>query len=386
MIIHLGHVHELARYPVKSMAGVATDSAFLGWHGLQGDRRFAFRRLNDNSGFPWLTASRLPELLLYEPLGLDENAEEPLPTHVRTPEGMNLALGSAELQNSVAEKFGNAVELMKLKHGIFDEASVSVINLATISAICREAGQNLDTRRFRANIVIATDATEPFLEDGWIGGRLVFGGNEVGPMLSVTMRDLRCMMINLDPDTAKQDPRVMKAVVRLNKNNAGAYGTVARTGQISVGQSVSLITEHLPATFQSQPLWHPIDKGKWQTCSGCGRRIPVVDDLVMQSDGSLSSPGTFTYVCPFCSHCHVGARMRWNKDLAAQKACHSCGTGLSKDYQCSKCGYPRGWMRVSCPFCGNEQPVFAAHFVVGCDLFTLECVECESRLESLCIC
>src|SRR5262245_45214442 len=59
MIIHLGCIHELARYPVKSMAGISTDSAFLGWHGLQGDGRFAFRRLNDNSGFPWLTASRL---------------------------------------------------------------------------------------------------------------------------------------------------------------------------------------------------------------------------------------------------------------------------------------------------------------------------------------
>ncbi len=64
MIIPIGHVHELARYPVKSMAGIATDSAVIGWHGLQGDRRFAFRRLNDNSGFPWLTAGRLPALLL----------------------------------------------------------------------------------------------------------------------------------------------------------------------------------------------------------------------------------------------------------------------------------------------------------------------------------
>jgi len=61
-------------------------------------------------------------------------------------------------------------------------------------------------------------------------------------MLSLTMRDVRCVMINLDPDTAQQDPRVMKAAVRLNKNNAGAYGTVARTGQISVGQPVRLIT------------------------------------------------------------------------------------------------------------------------------------------------
>jgi uncharacterized protein YcbX len=243
MTIHLGYVHQLVTYPVKSMAGVATDSAFLGWHGLQGDRRFAFRRLNDNSGFPWLSASRLPELLLYQPIGLDENAEEPIPTHVRTPEGMNVALGSAELQKSVAQKLGSPVELMKLKHGIFDEASVSVINLATISAIGREVGEELDTRRFRANILIATDATESFQEDGWIGGRLLFGDNEVGPMINLTMRDVRCVMINLDPDTAKQDTRVMKTVVRLNNNNAGAYGSVVRTGQLNVGQSVRLITE-----------------------------------------------------------------------------------------------------------------------------------------------
>ena len=243
MISHLGHIHQLVRYPVKSMAGVSTDTAFLGWHGLQGDRRFAFRKLADKSGFPWLSASRLPELLLYQPHGLDESAEEPMPTHVRTPEGTNVGIGSAELQNSVAEKFGSPLDLMKLKHGIFDDASVSVINLATIDTICRTAEQNPDLRRFRPNIVIASNAIEPFQEDGWIGGRLVFGSHDVGPMVNLTMRDLRCVMINLDPDTAKQDSGVMKAAVRLNKNNAGAYGTVVRTGQLSVGQSVSLIME-----------------------------------------------------------------------------------------------------------------------------------------------
>jgi uncharacterized protein YcbX len=62
-------------------------------------------------------------------------------------------------------------------------------------------------------------------------------------MVTVTMRDPRCVMINLDPDTAQQDPRIMKAAVRLNGNDAGAYGNVARTGQISVGQSVSLLTD-----------------------------------------------------------------------------------------------------------------------------------------------
>jgi hypothetical protein len=33
----------------------------------------------------------------------------------------------------------------------------------------------------------------------------------------------------------------MKAAVRLNNNNAGAYGAVARTGRLSVGQPVSLL-------------------------------------------------------------------------------------------------------------------------------------------------
>src|SRR5215472_14868141 len=97
----IGHVCELVRYPVKSMAGVATESAFLGWHGLDGDRRFAFRRLEDHSGFPWLSASRLPELLLYHPFRFDESTGEPLPTHIRTPTGALAELRSAALENEI---------------------------------------------------------------------------------------------------------------------------------------------------------------------------------------------------------------------------------------------------------------------------------------------
>ena len=243
MLKQLGQIRELVRYPVKSMAGTVTESAFLGWHGLDGDRRFAFRRLGDDSGFPWLTASRVPELLLYHPAGLDESAGEPLPTHVRTPAGAEVELRSAELRSEVAERFGSGVELMKLKHGIFDDAPVSVISLATIAGIGEEAGVSLDRRRFRANIVLETPDREPFLEDGWVGGTLLFGNSEPRPAVSVTARDVRCVMVNLDPDTAAQDKRVMKTVVRLNGNNAGVYGTVVQTGTIRVGDPVSLVLD-----------------------------------------------------------------------------------------------------------------------------------------------
>jgi uncharacterized protein YcbX len=240
MLKDLGHVSELVRYPVKSMAGCATESAFLGWHGLDGDRRFAFRRLGDQSGFPWLSASRLPELLLYHPCGLDESTGEPLPTHVRTPAGDEVALRSPELQAEIAGRLGSGVELMNFKHGIFDDGDVSVISMATMAGISGEAGVTLDHRRFRGNIVLETDEAGTFLEDGWLGGTLLFGDSEPRPAVSVTMRDVRCAMINLDPDTAKQDPRMLKTAVRLNGNNAGVYGTVVRTGTIRLGDRVRL--------------------------------------------------------------------------------------------------------------------------------------------------
>ena len=242
-MIPVGRVCEIVRYPVKSMAGTATESAELGWHGLDGDRRFAFRRSGDEGGFPWLSASRLPELLLYHPTGLEEGGGEPLPTHVRTPSGSHLELRSAELLAEIGGRFGSGIELMRLNHGIFDEAAVSVISLATIAGIGREAGLELDRRRFRANIVVETERREMFLEDGWVGWTLVFGDGDARPAVSVTTCDPRCVMLNLDPETAERDARVFKTVVRLNEGNAGVYAAVVRSGSIRVGDRVSLVSE-----------------------------------------------------------------------------------------------------------------------------------------------
>lgn len=236
----IGRVREIVRYPVKSMAGVPAESAFLGWHGLAGDRRFAFRRLGNDTGFPWLSATRVFEMLLYQPIGLDETSDQPLPTHVRTPAGRELELRSDELRSEIAELFGGGVELLQHRHGIFDDAPVSVISATTIAGIGDGAEMDLDRRRFRANILLDTGG-EPFLEDAWVGGTLVFGDDDPAPAVLVTMLDSRCKMIDLDPDTAVRDERVRASVKRLNENNAGVYGTVVRTGTIRVGDPVRLV-------------------------------------------------------------------------------------------------------------------------------------------------
>ena len=76
MSIEIGQVEAILRYPVKSMAAERLGFASLGWHGIDGDRRLAFRRVNDHSGMPWLTAGKLPDLLLFTPQSRQDGVQE----------------------------------------------------------------------------------------------------------------------------------------------------------------------------------------------------------------------------------------------------------------------------------------------------------------------
>jgi MOSC domain-containing protein len=240
MVIEIGHVEAIYRYPVKSMGGERLEAANLGWHGLNGDRRLAFRRMDDRSGFPWLSASKLPELVLFAPQRREDGAHGDLPTHIRTPDGRQMPVFGEDLAAEVGRRHGAPVQMMQLKHGIFDEASISVIALDTVREIARLAGQSLDVRRFRPNVVVRLLRSVPFQEDEWLGGVLSFGEGDDAPAISVTMRDLRCSMVNLDPDSASAVPEVLKAVVRANQNNAGVYAAVTRIGRLAVGQTIFL--------------------------------------------------------------------------------------------------------------------------------------------------
>ncbi|MEP7337308.1 MAG: MOSC N-terminal beta barrel domain-containing protein [Acidobacteriota bacterium] len=234
MFQEVGRIKAIFRYPVKSMAGEQLESSKLGWHGLEGDRRFALHRLGNESGFPWLTAGRLPQLLQYKPVNKGDSDGD-LPTHVITPDGRELELRGEALQQELSAAFGSPVQMMRLDQGIFDEAKVSVISTATIQAIGQEAGSDLDVRRFRPNLLIETLDGKPFAEDAWVGKVIRFKDDASAAGLSVLMRDIRCAMINIDPMTGISDPKVLKAAVRLNDNDAGLYASVVKPGSLSVG-------------------------------------------------------------------------------------------------------------------------------------------------------
>ncbi|MEA2328166.1 MAG: uncharacterized protein QOE68_3125 [Thermoanaerobaculia bacterium] len=235
----VGRISAIYRYPVKSMAGERMDSAELGWHGLEGDRRFAFRRSGVVTGMPWLTAGKLPSLVIYVPL---RDGEDVLPSRVRTPDGEELELRGDALRAEIEGAHGAPVELMQLNNGIFDDGALAIITTGSIDTVTGEAGVGNDPRRFRPNLLIETEDGAPFPEDAWVGRRLRIGEGEDAPAVAVCTRDVRCAMLNLDPDTGAADPRLLKTAVRLNQNCTGVYATTIRTGTVRVGDALYLMT------------------------------------------------------------------------------------------------------------------------------------------------
>jgi hypothetical protein len=240
LAIEIGTVEALFRYPVKSMRGEPLQAATLGVSGLDGDRRLALRRLDQTGELPWLTASKLPDLVLFTPRRASSLGSEELPSHVLTPQGEELPVFGEALAAEVTRRFGGPVEMTHREQGIFDDSAISVITTETVGEVSRLAGTPADLRRFRPNIVVRSTRPAPFEENEWLGAVLAFGAAAGAPAVTITSRDVRCVMVNIDPDAGRTTPEMLKAVVRANQNCAGVYGSVTRLGPLAVGQRVFL--------------------------------------------------------------------------------------------------------------------------------------------------
>ncbi|MCB0006327.1 MAG: MOSC domain-containing protein [Anaerolineales bacterium] len=239
----VARVTGLYLYPVKSMRGVAVSSLGAWWYGFDGDRKHAFVRSGNPTGFPWLTARQLPEMLLYQPYFVDP--AEPLQSAVRvqTPAGADYALSDPALSAELAAGYGQPIHLMQLSRGTFDCMPASIMSEATVAAISGATGQPLTSSRFRPNIVVATEAGGAAPEDAWLGERLVFGDRPDSPQIQAAYRTERCAMINLDPDSAARDGAILRAVGQERDSCAGIYGAIHTLGTIQIGDTVRLVRD-----------------------------------------------------------------------------------------------------------------------------------------------
>jgi len=236
-------VAELFVYPVKSMAGIAVQEAHVTLDGLLGDRNYSFVRADQASSnsFPWMTARESARMLLYKP----EFSEAPTSDHaeppvkVRTPEGHVHEVGDPAFCEELAGKMGHPLFLLKSGRGIFDCQHLSLFSLPTVRALAAESGSAVDHRQFRANLYIEPTSEQAFEEETWTRSLLQIGSEAV---IGVTKRDGRCMIVNLNPETGQQDPRVLKTVAQSHQGQVGIYANVVRPGLIRIGDAVRKIT------------------------------------------------------------------------------------------------------------------------------------------------
>ena len=130
----VGRVLGLWRYPVKSMGAEELAEAEASWHGLAGDRRWAFIRDGVvHSGFPWLTLRERGDLSHYRPSFLDPAQPDSSPTVIRTPSGVTFDAGDPAL----SAELGPGVRVIKQDRGIFDTLPLSLITTQTARGATR---------------------------------------------------------------------------------------------------------------------------------------------------------------------------------------------------------------------------------------------------------
>ena len=213
----VGRVVGLWRYLVKSMAGEALEAVDVSWHGLAGDRRWAFIREGMvRSGFPWLTIRERPDMGLFRPRLVDPARPDGSATLVHTPSGDELDVTDPAL----AALLGHGARVIKQDRGIFDTFPISLITTQTLASLGDAVGSPLDVRRFRPNLLVESTEARPYPEDAWVGAVLCIGGLR----MRVDKRDGRCVMVNVDPVTSDRDPAVLRRIGQERDGCLGVYG------------------------------------------------------------------------------------------------------------------------------------------------------------------
>jgi len=252
------HVAALYSSPVKSLALNRHKEARVTPTGIEGDRAFYIideaGRLMTQRECGALALVRAEydasseHLRLVFPDGMEARGPaetgEVMPTRFFHLEREALAVGGP-FADALSAYAGQPLRLVKAMPGKgFDNLAISILSEASLDRLRSVAGSAalaLNERRFRPNFLIA-GAAEPHEEDSWIGKTVRIGGVAV----RVVMRDPRCVMTTLDPDTGKQDLPTLKLIASYRTDqqkevNFGVYADVERPGAVHIGDNVQVV-------------------------------------------------------------------------------------------------------------------------------------------------
>ncbi|WEG13249.1 MOSC domain-containing protein [Pullulanibacillus sp. KACC 23026] len=237
----IGKIKEMNRYPVKSFKGETLDSTRIEKNGVYGDRCFAFIDETKSGWHRYITARQIPAMLSYQARLSHEGFNDPFPKlQITTPEGHFLTWND-DLLKEIQAYTKKKVSMINLKPTgsdllAVDEASLLIVTTASLNKLEHLWGKPLDSRRFRANLVIAVE-NEELNENEWIGKKLKI--NDV--TLSIDSFCERCAMVTLDPETIDRDKSLLKTINDDMNLKFGLYASVTQTGHIHKDAPVYLI-------------------------------------------------------------------------------------------------------------------------------------------------
>lgn len=243
----IGRLEILRRYPVKSMAGEDLPEAYVAYTGVMGDRVYAFvddEKAKAGDNFPWHSAREQADMLLFKPHFVEQPKSDvkypqaqTFAVEVRTPSGATLKVDDPALLRELRPK-GPGATLRFSEKGMQDSRPLSLFSLDTLEALAAEAEVPIDHRQFRANFYVRWTQQKPYFEDELVGRRV-----KIGDTLEamVVKKDPRCVIINLDPETAKPRTQVLKTVAKKHAGCVGVYLATLREGVVKQGDPIVLV-------------------------------------------------------------------------------------------------------------------------------------------------
>ncbi|MFS0862425.1 MOSC domain-containing protein [Fredinandcohnia sp. 179-A 10B2 NHS] len=230
----VGKIKEITRYPVKSFAGEYLESCKIDTYGIVGDRFYSFYDETKNDWNRFVTARTIPAMLSYKANFIDNDVR------ITSPDGRTFSWNEELLQE--IQRYSSKVITMsehKSPHPdnpnllSVDAASILLITDSTLHKLETMWGKKLDSRRFRANLLVCLDDSA-MSESDWIGKRIFVGTTE----LMVDCFCERCSMTTIDPDTLERDASLLKKINKEMDLHFGVYASVIKTGEITVQDKV----------------------------------------------------------------------------------------------------------------------------------------------------
>ncbi|TKC16065.1 MOSC domain-containing protein [Robertmurraya kyonggiensis] len=237
----VGKVQEIVRHPVKSFRGESVEKTRVESYGVYGDRSHAF--LDDTRPGKYLTLTQEPVLAKYHAKFVGEENLEKYPiVKITSPSGKEYEWGEEELLQELEQFSGKSLTPIQYSPdyvplGAIEEDDLLITTKSSIKKIEELWGSKVDVRRFRPNFVLSTESDEPFIEETWLGKKLLIGN------VKVIVNGLceRCSIINIDPDSATIDTSMLKTVYKERNNCFGIFASVIKTGEVNVGDEVTLL-------------------------------------------------------------------------------------------------------------------------------------------------